>query len=110
MVKNGFCLRDFGQTNEHQRHFNEWPISELHGEVDSINVMECRLCLSAPVGWKDYFVDFKSTHPSKKTPVGLLLCFQTILSNRYSEQYLNFFVFSSQQQYPPPPHPPRHTI
>jgi hypothetical protein len=28
--------RYVGQTNEHQRHFNEWPISELHGEVDSI--------------------------------------------------------------------------
>jgi hypothetical protein len=25
-----------GQTNEQQRHFNEWPISEWHGEVDSI--------------------------------------------------------------------------
>ncbi len=24
-----------GQTIEQQRHFNEWPISELHGEVDS---------------------------------------------------------------------------
>ncbi len=51
MVKNGFCLRDFGQTNEQERHFNEWPISELHWEVlvDSINIMECRLCLSAPI-------------------------------------------------------------
>jgi hypothetical protein len=25
-----------GQTNEQLRHFNDWPISELHGEVDSI--------------------------------------------------------------------------
>jgi hypothetical protein len=25
-----------GQTNEQQRHFNEWPISEWHGEEDSI--------------------------------------------------------------------------
>jgi hypothetical protein len=25
-----------GQTNEQQRHFNEWPTSELHAEVDSI--------------------------------------------------------------------------
>jgi hypothetical protein len=24
-----------GQTNEQQRHFNEWPVSELHGEVDN---------------------------------------------------------------------------
>ncbi len=24
-----------GQTNEQQRHFNEWPISELHGELDA---------------------------------------------------------------------------
>ncbi len=31
-----FVKRDMGQTNERQRHFNEWPISELHGEVDSI--------------------------------------------------------------------------
>jgi hypothetical protein len=52
--------RDLGQTNETQRHFNEWPISELHGEVDSIQtslklhfyppaIMECRLCFSALV-------------------------------------------------------------
>jgi hypothetical protein len=25
-----------GQTDEQQRHFNEWPISELHMEVDLI--------------------------------------------------------------------------
>jgi hypothetical protein len=25
-----------GQTNKQQRHFNEWPIRELQGEVDSI--------------------------------------------------------------------------
>jgi hypothetical protein len=30
-----FFNKDMGQTNEQQRHFNEWPISELHGEVDS---------------------------------------------------------------------------
>jgi hypothetical protein len=27
VVKTGFGLRDLGQTNEQQRHFNEWPIS-----------------------------------------------------------------------------------
>jgi hypothetical protein len=31
-----FDERDLGQTNEQQRHFNEEPISELHGKVDSI--------------------------------------------------------------------------
>ncbi len=31
-----FYKRDLGQTNEQQRHFNRYPISELHGEVDSI--------------------------------------------------------------------------
>ncbi len=31
-----FDKRDFGQTNEQQRHFNEQPTRELHGEVDSI--------------------------------------------------------------------------
>jgi hypothetical protein len=36
VVKTGFCQRDLGQTNEQQHHFNEWPISELLGEVDSI--------------------------------------------------------------------------
>jgi len=47
-----------GQTNEQQRHFNEWPIIELQGEADSIQtikttfyqtpaIMECRLYLSA---------------------------------------------------------------
>jgi hypothetical protein len=25
-----------GQTNEQQRHFSKWLISEFHGEVDSI--------------------------------------------------------------------------
>jgi len=34
-----FDKRDFGQTNEQQRHFNEWPISELHGKVDSIRTI-----------------------------------------------------------------------
>ncbi len=29
------CLSDFGQINKQQLHFNEKPISELHGEVDS---------------------------------------------------------------------------
>jgi hypothetical protein len=46
------------ETNEQQRHFNEWPISELHGhgEVGSIKlllialaIIECRLGLSAQV-------------------------------------------------------------
>jgi hypothetical protein len=32
----GFCQRDFGQTNEHQRHLNKKPISELHWEAESI--------------------------------------------------------------------------
>jgi hypothetical protein len=31
-----FVKRDVSQTNEQQRHFNEWRISELDGEVDSI--------------------------------------------------------------------------
>jgi hypothetical protein len=35
-VKAVFAKRDMGQTNEPQRHFNKWPISKLHGEVDSI--------------------------------------------------------------------------
>ncbi len=54
--KNSFFVRYTGQTNKQQHHFNEWPISELHGEVDSIQtllkllfypptIMECRLCL-----------------------------------------------------------------
>ncbi len=34
--KLAFVKRDTGQTNEQQRPFNEWPISELPGEVDSI--------------------------------------------------------------------------
>jgi hypothetical protein len=29
-----------GQTNKQQRHFNEWPVSELRGEVDSIQTYE----------------------------------------------------------------------
>jgi hypothetical protein len=32
-----FANRGMGQTTEQQDHFNEWPISELHGEVDSIH-------------------------------------------------------------------------
>ncbi len=31
-----FVKRDMGQTNEQWRHFNEWPISKMPGEVDSI--------------------------------------------------------------------------
>jgi hypothetical protein len=31
-----FVKRDLGQTNAAARHFNEWPISELHGAVDTI--------------------------------------------------------------------------
>jgi hypothetical protein len=31
-----FVEREMGQTNEQQRHFNKWPISELLGEVDYI--------------------------------------------------------------------------
>jgi hypothetical protein len=31
-----FVKRDMSQTNEQQRRCNEWPISELLGEVDSI--------------------------------------------------------------------------
>ncbi len=38
LVETGFCQRGLGQsqTNEQHRHFNEQPMSELHGEVDSI--------------------------------------------------------------------------
>jgi len=36
-----------GQTNEQQRHFNEWPISELYGKVDSIQI-QTRLKLLLP--------------------------------------------------------------
>jgi hypothetical protein len=36
MSKPVFYKRDFRSTDEQQRHFNEQPISELHGEVDSI--------------------------------------------------------------------------
>jgi hypothetical protein len=31
-----FLNRDMDETNKQQRHFNGWPISELLGEVDSI--------------------------------------------------------------------------
>jgi hypothetical protein len=31
-----FVKRDIGQTNEQRRHYNEWPINEVHGEVDFI--------------------------------------------------------------------------
>ncbi len=51
-----FLKRAMDQANEQQRHFNEWPNSELLGEVDSIQtslklvypptIMTCRLCLS----------------------------------------------------------------
>ncbi len=43
MVKTGFCLRDFGQTNEQLRRFKEQPISKLHGEVESIQT-RARTC------------------------------------------------------------------
>ncbi len=36
VVNIGFFQRDSGQTNEQQRHLNEKLISELHGEVESI--------------------------------------------------------------------------
>jgi len=36
MVKTGFCQRDLGQTNKQQCHFNLLLISDLHGEIDSI--------------------------------------------------------------------------
>ncbi len=33
----GFCQRKYlGPTNERQRLFNEWPISEFHEKIDSI--------------------------------------------------------------------------
>jgi hypothetical protein len=33
--QNWFLSKEiWGQTNEHQRHFNKWPVSELHREVD----------------------------------------------------------------------------
>jgi hypothetical protein len=35
VVKTGFYQRDFGQTNDQQRNFNEQPIRDLLGEVDS---------------------------------------------------------------------------
>ncbi len=35
-LKTGFCQKDFCQTNEHQRHWNELAISDLHWEEDSI--------------------------------------------------------------------------
>jgi hypothetical protein len=38
-----FLKIDMGQTNKQQRHFNEWPISELLGEVDSIQT-RARIC------------------------------------------------------------------
>ncbi len=54
LVTTSLCQRDFGQTNEQQRHLNEQPVNELHGKVDSNQtsfyppaVTECRLCLSA---------------------------------------------------------------
>jgi hypothetical protein len=31
-----FVKKYLGQTNEQKPHFNEWPISDFHGEVDSI--------------------------------------------------------------------------
>jgi hypothetical protein len=31
-----FDKRVLGQTNEHQRHFNDYVISVLYGEIDSI--------------------------------------------------------------------------
>jgi hypothetical protein len=35
--QNWFLSKEvMGQTNEQQRHFNRWQISELYGEVDSI--------------------------------------------------------------------------
>jgi hypothetical protein len=33
---NWFLSRDFGQTNEQQRHLNKKLISDLHGDVKSI--------------------------------------------------------------------------
>jgi hypothetical protein len=56
-----FDKRYLYQTNEQQLHFKVKPISELHGQIDSIqtslkllfnplDIMECRLCLSAQPG------------------------------------------------------------
>ncbi len=36
MVKTGFCLRQFRQSNEHQHYLNKKLNSELHGEVEFI--------------------------------------------------------------------------
>ncbi len=57
-------ISGLGQTNEQQRHFNEWPISEFHGQVDSMQtslkllfppaIMECCLCLSALVLFSEF--------------------------------------------------------
>jgi hypothetical protein len=43
MVETGFCQRDFGQTNEQQRHF-----SELYGEIDSIQTMQFKTTFYPP--------------------------------------------------------------
>jgi hypothetical protein len=57
--QNWFLSKELmGQTDEQQRHFKQWPISELYGELDSIQtslkppfyppaIIECRLCLWA---------------------------------------------------------------
>jgi len=56
--KLAFVKRGMGHTNEQQRHFSEWPISELHGggrfHPNQFKttpyppaIMECRLCFSA---------------------------------------------------------------
>jgi hypothetical protein len=34
----GFCQRQFRQTNKHQRYLNKKPNSELHGEVEFIQI------------------------------------------------------------------------
>jgi hypothetical protein len=36
MVKTSFSQKRYRSEHEQQRHFREWPISEFHGEVDSI--------------------------------------------------------------------------
>ncbi len=36
-----FQRKDLGPTNERQRLFNEWPISEFHEEIDRFHSNSC---------------------------------------------------------------------
>jgi hypothetical protein len=60
-----------GETNEQQRRFKEWPISELHGGgrfhpnqfKTALTIMKCRLCLDIPTSDKviEYLVGKNSS-------------------------------------------------